>query len=327
MTKVKLTVEKAKQICSDFDLGSGGCRHVIDTEFCSLSNHFLCDLLRWKQNKLRYAAFKFTALSASRLSRLESCARSYAFNYDHHLSVDSDPAWARMGDAFGVARARIDVGMPVDPNGYRKDLLPAELAKVRAAIHLYQDAINGRAAGVNFPYKAGEVTCELEASFQRLGQEFIGYADAVRHNRSAIFEWKFAAISYPMLAIARQAAVYFAGVPEATEFTLCVMKKLAHRPGKTEKIEDFESRITEYIMAEPCSYMSFTTIPRNTIDVEGVLKDMVASFNRLTSLRDLGMPPSYSSCGDCSYSPVCEKYVGKSTDDIVRAEKEQSSRG
>ena len=327
MTKVKLTVEKAKEICSDFDLGNGGCRHVIDTEFCSLSSHFLCDLVRWKDNKLRYAALKGTALSASRLGRLESCARSYAFNYDHHLSVDTDPSWARMGDAFGVARARIDVGMSVDPNGYRKDLLPAELAKVRAAICLYQAAISGRAAGVDFPYRPREVVCELETSFYRLGQAFIGYADAVRHNRSAIFEWKFAAISYPMLAIARQAAVYFAGVPEATEFTLCVMKKLAHRPGKTERIEDFELRITETIMAQPCDYLSFTTIPRNAIDVEGVLKDMVASFNRVTALRDLGMPPSYSSCSDCSYSSVCEKYIGKSTEEIARAEKEQSRRG
>lgn len=324
MTKVKLTVEKAKEICSDFDLGNGGCRHVIDTEFCARTNHFLCDLVRWKENKLRYAALKGTALSASRLSRLESCARSYAFNYDHHLSTDEDPSWARMGDAFGVARARIDVGMPVDPNGYRKDLLPAELAKVRAAICLYQDAINGRAAGIDFPYKVGEVTCELETSFYRQGQAFIGYADAVRRNRSAIFEWKFAAVSYPMLSIARQAAVYFAGVPEATEFTLCVMKKLAHRPGKTEKIEDFELRITEYIMAEPCSYLSFTTIPRNTIDVEGVVSDMVASFNRVTALRDLGMPPSYSSCRDCSYSPICEKYIGKSTSEIAHAEKERA---
>lgn len=322
MTKVKLTVEKAKEICSDFALGNGGCRNVIDGEFCSLTNHFLCDLIRWKENKLRYAALKGTALSASRLGRLESCARSYAFNYDHHLSVDTDPSWARMGDAFGVARARIDTGMPVDRNGYRKDLLPVELAKVRAAICLYEDAINGRAAGVSFPYKPKEVVCELETAFYRMNQPFIGYADAVRHNRSAIFEWKYAAVSYPMLAIARQAAVYFAGVPEATEFTLCVMKKPAHRPGKTEKIEDFELRLTESIMAQPCDYLTFTTIPRNTIDVEGVIREMVESFNRLPFLRELGMPPSYSACGDCSYSSVCEKYIGKTTTDIARAEKE-----
>lgn len=321
MTKVKLTVEKAKEICPDFTLGNGGCRSVVDTEFCALTNHFLCDLVRWKENKLRYAALKGTALSASRLGRLESCARSYAFNYDHHLSVDTDPSWARMGDAFGVARARIDTGMHVDRNGYRKDLLPVELAKVRAAICLYQEAISKR-IDVGFPYKAGEVVCELETSFYRMNQPFIGYADAVHRNRSAIFEWKYAAVSYPMLAIARQAAVYFAGVPEATEFTLCVMKKPAHRPGKTEKIEDFESRLTEALMSEPSSYLSFTTIPRNTIDVEGVVREMVESFNRLPFLRELGMPPSYSACSDCSYSSVCEKYIGKTTTQIARAEKE-----
>jgi hypothetical protein len=324
-TKVKLTLEKAKKLCGDFDLvqkpDGARCRHVHDDrELCTLGSHFLCELVNWKNGQLRKEKIRGVAISASRLVTVEKCARSYALHYDHGIPSPKDAAWKRMGTAFGVGRARFDVGLDCPEADLQGDLLPVERAKVACALALYKKAISGEIE-VGFPYAPGEVSCELEVMFERHGEWFLGFADAVRLNRSAIYEWKYAAGDYPMLGIARQAAVYLAGVPEANEFTLCVMKKQAHRPGKNETIPDFQARVLAAMLKEPREFLSFTTIPRNAIDVEAVIAEMVNSFRRLQTLRDLGMPPSYSSCGDCDYAPVCELNIGATTEQIAIAGK------
>lgn len=318
--KIKLTLERAKEICPDFQLKDGKCRHLqADKETCLLPRHFLCELVLYKRSIERRAEIQGSALSASRLFVIERCARRYALHYEHGVSEESQP-WQRMGDAFGVARARFDTGLEVDDTMLRQDLLPVERAKVCAAIRFYRNAIGLTLdLGEPFPYAPGSVTCELEVLFQHESTWFLGFADAVSADRKNIYEWKFAVGNYPMISIARQAAVYFRGVPEAERFTLCRFRKPVHRPRKNEPPEKFQHRLYSIMASDPEEWMTFTSIDRSAIDVDGVLSEMVASSKRINELSLLGYPPSYSACDDCPFEGICSKYIGKTTAEISAA--------
>ncbi len=316
--KISLTLEQAKEICGDFRVRDGKCMHLQpNKEMCNLPRYFQCELVRHKRAILRREEIVGTARSASRLATLETCARKYALHYIHKILSPEDAPWMRMGNAFGVARARIDVGMDVDETMLRKDLLPIERAKVCAAIRFYRNAILKTLDVGGFPYEQGSVTCEKEVLFEHRGVWFLGFADAVANDQKTIFEWKYAAGDYPLITIARQAAVYFKGVPEAERFVLCVMKKQGHRPRKAETVAQFEPRVYSMMQDDPCDWMRFTVIHRVGLDVDSVLDEMLDSFQREAPLMMLGAPPSYSMCDDCSYTSICEKNIGKTTDQIA----------
>lgn len=324
---IKLTIAQCKDICSDFSLGERdgkkGCIHIeraAERELCNLPRHFLCSLVSHKRGLERKKVVKTAAVSASRLGTLERCPRAYAFRYVHHLPIEGeDAAWKRMGDAFGVGRARMDVGLVPDFHGLRPDLQPVELAKVRASLSFYSKLMSERSPLL--PYQAEQVTCEDEVLFEHDGVHFLGYIDALSLDRSHVYEWKYAVGEYDHLTIARQAAVYLYGTPSAKHFTLCVMKKPAQRPGKTEPIDLFERRVYNEMTSKPEEWLKVTTFSRAEMNVEQVVDQMAASWRLLSPLGHGNAVPHYSQCNDCDYRATCLKHVGAQTGQIIALEK------
>jgi hypothetical protein len=317
---VKLTLDVAKKLCGDFNIRDGKCHSLQDNrEMCDLPRHFVCELVLYKRRMLRREELGQDTLSAERLRTIEDCARRYAFRYVTPIDTPAgEPSWARMSDAFLMARAHLDIGDNVDFAFLRQDLLPIERATVKAALRLYADALTGGLApGVAFPYKKREVMCEREVLFELGSEWFLGFADAVSLNRSAIFEWMFAAGDFPMIKIVRQAAIYFQGIPEAQSFTLCVFRKPGHRPKKLESAEQFEDRLYSLMSAESDSWFSFTRIERKDLDVLAVLHEMVRSGARVGAFENLGYPASYAHCEDCDYERLCAANIGADTAKIV----------
>lgn len=324
---VKLTVDRCKEICRDFRLeskprtdGKRGCLHVMpDREMCNLPSHFRCELVRWKENQARRELLKGSALSPSRIGTLEQCPRAYHLHYNEGIAPESPPPWKRMGDAWGVARARLDKKLEVDPTMLRDDLLPYEAAKVRASIRLYR-LVTGLDHRIG--YGPGEVDCEVEVFFEHGGQWWLGYIDSLSKNRARIWEWKYAVTEYDLLSIARQAAVYFKGVPEAQDFSLCVFRKPNQRPGKEENELAFENRIAIEMSRNPHDWIKTFTFTRDQLNVDGILRDMASSFkHELAAAEASGWVPHYSSCRDCDYRSICADHVGMPTETIVQIRK------
>ena len=325
---VKLTLEKCQQICTDFRLttkadGKKGCLRLLPGDVCSLPSHFLCELVRHKQGIARKEMLKQSALSVSRVGALERCPRAFHFHYHHQIEPEVQAAWKRMGDAWGVARARLDMGLDVDTEvGLRADLLPYEAAKVLAAIRLYRHKWVGDFVG----YHPGEVDCETEVLFESNGYHWLGYLDVASKDRQKIWEWKFAVTDYDMLAIARQASMYLTGMPEAREFTLAVLRKPQQRPGKTETPLAFENRIAAEMIKAPEEWVKKFTFTRDQLDTEGVMRDTAESFRHgFAAGVASGWAPHYSGCNDCDYRSICSEFIGKSTELLVQAKKKPLS--
>ena len=318
---MKLTLDKAKQICSDFevvtrkDLGKKACLHLMpDKEMCRIGSHFVCELALFKARKgAKEQRDNRDAISASRINLLDACSRKYHFLREKYLkSPAGDPVFLRVGDAFGTARARVDQGLPFRLEDIRKDIPATDLAKVRAALRFYME---------NPPYPPGTVTCEHVCHFEFEGTWYLGYADAVTKDQETVVEWKYAVMNYDHLKLARQAAVYLHGVPSASSFVAMRMKKSSHRPKKSgdESMAEFEERIFESLMKDPSKAIVTTTIKRDEMDVEGVLREMKNSYEKvLPAMRAAGFPPNYSACGMCDFQTVCGDRVGQSTSQLVR---------
>lgn len=321
---IKLTLDQCSKICTDFRLttkpnGKKQCLRLISEEMCSLPSHFVCELVRHKANLARKAKLKESALSTSRIGQIERCPRAYSLHYLYQIEPEEHAPWKRMGDAWGVARARLDTGLDVDVEaGLRPDLLPYEAAKVRAAIRLYRHKWVGDFVG----YQPGEVDCEVEVLFSHLGHWWLGYADVVSKDRSKIWEWKFAVTDYDMLSIARQAAIYLKGIPEAREFTLAVLRKPNQRPGKNEGTQAFENRIAADMTGEPEAWVKKFTFSRDQLNVDGVMRDSAESFRTQHAAGVASdWAPHYSGCYDCEYRSICAQHIGTPTADLVMIKK------
>jgi hypothetical protein len=316
----RLTLEKARSLCEHFtpvknpSTGKSRCISLSeDGEICQHPQHFLCELVTWaryferneKQNEQK-------ALSPSRVNCLDSCSRKYAFRYLFKIPSQSpDPMYFRTGDAFTVARAKLDLGEQVDLHRIRKDISAFDAAKLRAALRFYDQ---------ERPYEAGTRVCELEAHFEHRDQWFFGYLDAMTIDAPhAIEEWKYAAGKYDTLRVARQASVYLKAFPQADRFNLWVFVKSALRPKKNESMSEFEERVLDdFVKKGRGKVYDRTTILRSDLDVDGVLNDMVKRFALLPVYEDAGYPPSYQSCSDCmEYRDLCSKRVGASTEAIL----------
>lgn len=311
--KIRLTVAKAKEICPDFAVQNGKCKSLLEGDTCELPSHFLCELSLYKRRTQQKAErYGGNALSVSRLKVLEQCPRLYQFTYDLHLQEAEPQPWKRMGDAFSVGRAKIDMGQSVDLGRLRADLLPVERAKVVAALSAYADA---HARGL-IPYAQGEVECEREVYFERGTVWFTGAADAVLRSGDSIFEWKFSVGDFTPIEISRQAAVYLAGVPSATKFVLCTLRKPAHRPKKEEKPAEFTERVTKALIESPDTF-SFIEIERKDLRVDGIIDEMIRSWKILPQLRANGMPSSVGShCSDCGFRIPCESVMGLTSAEV-----------
>jgi hypothetical protein len=314
---IKLTLDQCSSICRDFRFSSQkkACLHV-HNEMCGLPSHFVCELVLHKRKVQRDRGMRLNAASVSRVGVLESCPRAYAFRYIHNIAPEAHAPWKRMGDAFGVARARLDIGLEVDPALLRSDLLPYEAAKVRAAIRLYR---HSSWLSKKIGYSPSEVDCEVEVFFEAEGFQWLGFIDAASKDRSKLWEWKFAVSEYDLLSIARQAAFYFKGTPEAREMTIAVFRKPAQRPRKIDTPEAFENRIAAEMTADPDDWVKVFNFTRDQLNVDGVVRDTAESFrSQLNAALENGCVPHYSSCGDCDYRSICEQHIGAPTEHIVQ---------
>lgn len=314
---IKLTVERCKELCSDFRLSTQkkACIHV-HNEMCALPSHFVCELVRYKRKLARDAEIKDKeAISSSRVNLLEACPRAYYFRYEAKLQPEEESPWNKMGDAFGVARARLDSGLEVEPSLLRSDLLPYEAAKVRAAIRLYRHS-TWLASKVG--YSPQEVDCEVEVFFEAHDFHWLGYIDAASKDRSRLWEWKFAKTDYDILSLARQSSIYFSGVPEAREMTVAVFRKPGQRPKKNESVDAYENRIAADMTTNPDDWIRVFTFSRDEWNAN-VLRHTAESFRYgLASAVLSEYVPHYSSCYDCDYRSICSDHVGVSTEQIVQ---------
>jgi hypothetical protein len=190
---------------------------------------------------------------------------------------------------------------------------------VRAAIRLYRHS--GWLAQKT-GYLPSEVDCEVEVFFEHGTFCWLGFVDAAAKSRIRLWEWKFAVRDYDMLAVARQAAFYLKGVPEALEMTVAVMRKPGQRPKKNESVEAFENRIANEMTADPDDWVKVFTFSRDQLNVEGVVDQTAESFRvGVIAASESGYAPYYSSCGDCEYRSICEQHIGASTEQIVKIRK------
>lgn len=321
--KIKITLDQAKTICPDFNLvtrrdldGAKACMSIMnDRELCTLGNHFVCELVLYKRGAARIEErASGTALTPASIGAINDCARKYHLEREKKLgSPAGETTWARAARAFSTARARIDQGLPFNVNDIDRKLLPAvDMARLRAALRFYAD---------HPPYAVGSVSCNATCQFRFEGTWYQGFADAQSVDGAVIVEWRYAAKAYNALALAREAAVYFHGFPDAASYVRWRMRKSTHRPGrKGETMAAFEQRIYDAFVKDGTDKVySRTLIERHQLDVEGVLREMRETNDKmLHAMREAGYPPSYGSCEMCDYQTLCGEMIGVPTELIVR---------
>lgn len=317
----KITLDFAKKLCPDFelvnrkDLGKKACMHLMkDGEMCRRGDHFLCELVLFKHRSLaKEQRDAQEAISASRINLIDTCARKYRILRELYIKPPGGtPVFLLAGRAFSTARARMDQELPVDINETGFDLPPVDRAKLRAALRFYRD---------HAPYPPGSVTCEDHCQFEFEGAWFSGYSDAMSLDGGTIVEWKYAQKKYQPIDVARAAAIYLKGNQGAERFVLYRMRKPAHRPKKRgETMAEYEERMFEAMCEDgPKKIIHTLTITREDLDVDGILREMISTFeNVLPALHKAGMPPNYSSCDLCDFAEICQDNLGASTEEIVR---------
>lgn len=329
MTDNKITISRefAHELCPDLklvhrrDLGKTACINLMkDGEMCSMGTHFVCELVLYKmRSRAKEQREKAEAISASRINLFDSCARKYHLLREQYLDPPGGrPTFLIEGSAFSNARARLDTGLPVAWESLGDELSPLPRAKLRAAVRFYE---------AHPPYEPGSVTCEEMVHYEFNGAWFIGYADAADVTGESVREWKFAKGDYGTLQLARQAAVYLQGMPHVDTFVAHRFKKPSNRPRKTESMRDFEERVFDSLMEKgPDAIYRKTTITREDIDVEGVLKEMIKTFETvLPAARNAGYPPNYGSCGLCDFQTECGETVGVPIAALVRRLKQEQA--
>lgn len=349
-----MTPEFALKLCSDFlpvrnkETGKIACTHKV-ADLCMHPQHFLCELVLYKNRTQKRDEREdgADALSTSRVSVLEDCARKFGFIYDYHAfaSGEAVPEWKVVGTIFTTGRAKIDMNLD---KGFEVKLEGDHLfakAKVKAALDYYKE---------HPPYEVCSVTCEDEIYVSRDNWWFHGYLDALTLDGNTIREWKYAGGKYTILKLVRQAAVYFLGT-KAKEFELWRFPKPSHRPS-CESLKDFAKRIKlkpekdeeaerylarayletgekpipenaeefyqrvrkELFKTPPAEMYDVVKVSRGDVPVQNVIRQMIARYKTLPVLKDKGYPPSYGmGCDSCDYRKPCEKGLSKTTEEIA----------
>jgi len=333
-----MKIDEAKRICPQFtpwrtDEGRVTCKNK-DGDLCKLPQFFLCELITYRDRKQAKAKRGGgAALSASRLYVLDRCYRMFAFQYVYWVDRPGPEAiYFKEGDAFTVARAKVDMCKPWD-GSFRKDLPPFIRAKLQAVMRFYRQYP---------PYTPGAITCEDSFNFEFKGAHFMGYLDGKDELR--IYEWKYAMSDYDRLKIARQSAIYFKAFPNAEEFELIVFKKPALKPKKAgkptkknpepqaETPDEFRERVYDHLVnSGPKNVYQRTLILRDEREIDRVLTEMIGSHAVLPVIKEHGYPPSYSMCDQgsaagCDYKKICKEHFGKPTVEIagvMRARQQQ----
>lgn len=315
---IKLTPKKCKEICSDFEIvtredGKKGCKHKLDEDLCRHPSHFLCELVKFRGNMEAKAERNGEeAWSPSRIKVFETCPRLYSFIYEERVSVGSDPDYFVLGSAFSNARARVDLGDKFYPATHvPSDMNPHLRCVVIAAMRYYEK---------HRPYPSETVVkCEERVHFRWPntddGAWFLGFVDVIRNGRETISEWKFAQQPYGGIEAARQAAVYFEGIPEAKTFELWTMRKPNLRPKKQEPLKLYEERIYNWFVEKgPNEVYSRVIFKRDEISHRTILTDMANRAKTKSLLKQYHYPASFGLvCTRCTFKSACEKSLGHTT--------------
>lgn len=320
-----MTPDEAAALCADLEWverpgGSIACKHRLDiaigssekSEMCHHGSHFVCELvlhkLRKKAEEERAAEH---SLSFTRVDRLTSCPRRYAFDYEYGLKGKTRPGTAlRSGDAFGIGRAKIDSGIPWEPAMVSKKLTVVERSKVKASLRFYR---------THPPYAPESGTCEDMHTFQFEGFHWVAYTDWLSHGRTRIVEWKYAGKTYDFLRIVRQASIYFMAVPEARTFELIRFAKPAHKLKTKEKWDAYERRVFEGLSKKgPTEVYDRLVIERRSYRPQNVVAQMAAQARMADALRKKNFPPAYGEqCIYCPYHKACRALVHHGTDIVA----------
>lgn len=327
MTKKTISLAFAKTLCPDFelvqrrDLGRKACMHLMtDGEMCRSSGHFVCELVLYKQRAIaKEERENRNALTVGKVNLLDACPRKYHLLREKWMKPPQDASFLRLVRAFSTARARIDRGLPLELDAIPLDLPPVERAKLRAVLRYYQER--------EPPYGPDGVTCDERCQFEFDGTWFSGVAPVLTDAGAKVGVWKYSTPKPSMIEHVRQAAVLLQGFPGAESFVLYRMRKPSYRPKKSgETMRAFEDRIFEgYMKDDPAKIISSMELERDAFDVEGVLREMKHAMETvLPAMHRAGMPPNYKSCtrdGEkpaCDFESVCTRWVGASTNEIVR---------
>jgi len=320
MGKVTLTVAKCRELCNDFrlvqhrKLGRKACMHLLpDAEMCRKDNHFVCELVLWKQRQAAKEEREGkNAITPGASNLLEKCPRKYHLKREKFLKPPAgEPSWKRVSSAFNMARAKIDLGAELILDSVRSDISPLNRAKVRASLRFYADG--------HHAYAVGSVDCDQSIQFEFEGQWYRGFASAVTKDGGTVYSWRYGKEPMTHLKAAHEAAILLHGYPGATRYVSLLMKKPQNRPRKGgETMAAFEDRIVEHLNKKPGETMKRLQITRDHMDVEGVLRQMRTKMELLPALHAAGMPAFYSDCTGCDYAIMCEQRPGDSTNEIVR---------
>lgn len=324
---MKLSKRKILEICPDFTAvrTERGVTCVNkDGEICTHSNHFLCELDVFKfRVEAKRERSNSAAMSPSRIKMMGGCARKFALSYKYFVTKDlpKTPEYFLTGDAFTIARAKVDVGKGWDGKvpEPRDEIGPLEKAKLRAVLRWYRE---------NPYYEPGSVECEVPFHFPYGGGFYSGFADVVipagvisPKAPKVIDEWKYAKTPYTKIQYLMQAAVYLKGLPDAKAFRGITFKKPQLRPKKKEKMADFEERVYQDLCDKGESNIAKMVIARKDLDVDAVLKHMRGMNDMLPVIEEEDYPPSYGGgeCGLCDYRAYCENMIGASSSEIAAA--------
>lgn len=324
---MKLSKKKALELCPDFtpvETERGMTCENKDGEICLHANHFLCELDTFRF----YVEAKRTrgdakAMSPSRVKMLSGCARKFAMTYKFFVTKElpETPQYFLTGDAFTIARAKIDVGKGWDGRlpQPRDKIEPVEAAKLRAVLRWYRE---------NPYYEPGSVECEVPFQFPYGGGFYVGFADVLIPKGvispkapEVIDEWKYAKTPYTKIKYLTQAAVYLKGRPTAKAFRGLTFKKPALRPKKKEKMADFEDRVYQDLCNKGASNIDKVILARKDLDIDAVLRRMKGVHDMLPVIEEEDFPPSYGGqdCGFCDYRYYCEEMIGSTTKEIAAA--------
>jgi hypothetical protein len=333
-----MKLEEVKAICREFDPvrnseGKVVCTNSLSGDRCRNPGHFVCDVaLVSKKVGIQ--------TSMSRVRNWLKCQRSWAFRYYYNAKPFKTSVAMDAGKEFSNCRAKIDNGQTWKIS----DTLPlVERAKLEIVLNAY--ALQGRRTA----------NCEALVS-KVIGWEdtqeitLIGYLDGISDDRTVIDEWKYTERpdTWDLLKVSLQASSYFACVPTAKTFNLCLARRpsqellLATPPDKRkytaekkcskckgkgcpecvngviaprlyEKQREVDETVEQYqtriIDSIGDSLFSYTSFLRDEFDIEGDIKLIQRVYRSYTAASKQGVfLPNYHSCEYCEWRDWCKTH-------------------
>jgi hypothetical protein len=304
----------AIKICSDFrpvqlEDGRVKCRFYNDDGICKRPEYFRCELLIYKQKQ---EALQITGpvISVPRISRVLRCPRLYAFNYLYKIDPPIQASWKVIEKTFSDCMAKIDLGISYSLAGEINSFQVAK-AKLSAVLRRYKE----------WKKDWGELTAEVQVSFQYKDSFFIGFADRVTKDKKTIIEWRYSATKYDEIKAIRQACIFLKAIPEAENFVLAIAKKPLHKLRAAQKStrnnqtplpetpKQLEERIYKELADKEHEQFMYWNYDREFFDIDGTIEQLYNASKLVNAFEQAGFPPVLSqNCDKCEYRPYCLKH-------------------